>query len=146
MMSSRIESCLNKIKENTQNFKIKWKPISDYIKYYDDNNQISEKISMMYVNEYIDIQEDESFFAKKDDSYIFVLSYTEVSSISGECSTECELIVIPHKNADIFKIPPYIDGGIEVIRESIKQYLNIREDIQPVEFFDVLNVLEEFGS
>lgn len=145
MVSDRIEFCLAQIKKATENWKINWRPIIEYLNDYNDNKQISARIQNLTSKKNTKFYYEQSFYAKKDDSYIFILSYQNVSAIDKKISEDCEMIVVHHQNANIYKVPPYIRGGIEAIRDLVVTYWEDKTTSYPCDTFDMIDTLDKFA-
>lgn len=140
MISDHIEDKLKKLIEKTKKNSLYWKPISDYIDFLDYNEALTERVVMLRVNEFIDFYEEKSFFVKINDSILALLTYRATSAYDGTVTDECELIGAICGNSKIIKIPPYIDGGMETLLNSILKYQQFKSDsnyVEPIELLDI---------
>lgn len=139
MISDRIEDKLKKLIERTKNGLLPWKPISDYINFLDYNEALTERVLMLRVNEFVDFYEEKSFFVKLNDSILVLLTYRATSAYDGTITDECELIGAICGNSKIIKIPPYIDGGMETLLNSILEYQQFKSDSNYTETIELLD-------
>ena len=144
MMSDCIEGALIRINEHTQERVLLWRPISEYIDYFSEDNLLTERITMFRVNEFIELYEDKSFFVKKGDSVLALLNYQETSAIDGKVTNEYELLGIFCGSYNVIKIPPYIDGGLEELQASILEYWHNKEAHYSLDASDMLEFLDQF--
>lgn len=140
MISDQIESRLKELIDKTKKNLLHWKPISDYIDFLDYNEDLTERVVMLRVNEYVDFYEEKSFFVKANDSILALLTYRETSAYDGTVTDECELIGAICGNSKIIKIPPYIDGGMETLLNSILEYRQFKSDSNYVEAIELLDI------
>ncbi len=146
MISDRIEYMLNNINEKTKSFQLQWRPINEYVDYCHDNEYMSEKIMMMEVNEFVDFYNDKSFFIRKDNSYLFLLSYQETSAIDGSVSEHCELFASFYPNSEVIPVPGYINGGIKTIRDSVIKYWESENCNYVAEVSGIIGILKKFSD
>lgn len=144
MVTDRIESMLNKILERTKKNEIKWYPIEYYNHISQQNEQFVEKITMLRVNEFIEFDEDRSFFAIKNDSLMSVLSFTETSSIDGSVSEVCEFVGAVSPWSYLMNLPPYVDGGAEGIRDCVMKYWQEKIDADDFGMREIFETFENF--
>ena len=76
MISDVIAKKLELLNERTRNLQIRWKPIDDYVSLYDDSEQLSEYLSMMHFDPRYELHSEDSFFVKKEESYLVLLSFS----------------------------------------------------------------------
>ncbi len=147
MISDRIESYLNRINTKTKNHKLMWRPILEYLNYYNDNTNLTTNISLIKDAVYSELHEDKSFFIRNDDTYLVLIDYEHAS---GRDDSEpkvsvCELWGIFHKNADVYKIPPYIEGGIKELQKSIIEYWEFKKGDYAFASSELFEFLEKFS-
>lgn len=136
MISDRIESYLRRINENTKNRKLNWRPISEYSKYYNDSIYLNEYIIKAHKDELTEI---ESFFVKKEEAYLVLLSY------HSKYSDKVELLGVFHKNAGVCEIPQYLTNSIFELRKNIIEYWKSKEAEYCVNVSDLFQFLDKFG-
>lgn len=146
MISDRIEHQLMLIVENTNNRKLKWRPISEFMNVANVDEELYQKVQMLEVNEYIDFHKDQSFYVIKDEMVLALLTYDETSAIDGTFSHECEFVGEVNRGGYLMNIPPYIDGGIETIKEAVMNYWKSKlEDLEgPIP--EMIELLENFSE
>ena len=136
-----------RIMNATKQRQIKWRYIDDYMKYYKDNIELNDYIDILSRTK--NLNNNCSFFAKKEDTYLVILSYEE-KKIKGLESADnkenCELIGIPHKNAELIRIPAYIDGGIEELRNQVIYYINTINEGYGYDINDMFDLLDTFAD
>ena len=141
MIYDQIAHRLDEIVEETDAFNIKWRPLEEYSKYYKDNRDLNEYISIMLNDKEKKMVLDKSYIAINGFSYLVVLYYQN----SNE--TEIEIIGVLHKNASIIKIPPYFAKytGSDLI-EKIEKYIEFKKGFYSWETADMFEFLESFTS
>ncbi len=141
MIYERVGAKLDKLVEKTNKFNVRWRPLEEYIKYYSDNKDLNEYISLMLSNKDRKLDLEKSYIATKGFSYFVVLSYC------GEADPEIELIGVIHKNANIIKIPQYfIKYTINDLMKSIENYTEYKKGDYSWETTDLFEFLETFTS
>lgn len=128
MISDRIERLLMQIVENTKNGKLKWRPISEFMQVASVDEELYQKVQMLQVNTFTDFHNDQSFYVIKDEMVLALLTYDETSSIDGTLSHECEFVGEVNRGGYLMNIPPYIDGGVETIKNAIISYWKSRTE------------------
>ena len=146
MISDRIEHQLMLIVENTNNRKLKWRPISEFMNVANVDEELYQKVQMLEVNEYIDFHKDQSFYVIKDEMVLALLTYDETSAIDGTFSHECELVGEVNRGGYLMNIPPYIDGGIETIKDAIINYWKEKSDGFGSSLPEIIEVLQTFSE
>lgn len=145
MISDQIDDKLQGICGATQRHELKWRPIDEYLKYYDDNLDLSERLLMLKKNEFTVLHSESSFFVRKNNSYLIVLSYCEENPMDGTTNEICELLATIYPSSPLIKIPPYMDGGIERIRDVIQTYWDLKEGNYSLEVSDMFDLLDNFS-
>ena len=146
MISDRIEHQLMLIVENTNNRKLKWRPISEFMNVANVDEELYQKVQMLEVNEYIDFHKDQSFYVIKDEMVLALLTYDETSAIDGTFSHECELVGEVNRGGYLMNIPPYIDGGIETIKDAIINYWKEKSDDFGSSLPEIIELLQTFSE
>jgi len=145
MISDRIESYLNKINENTKHGKLKWRPITEYLNYYDDNDDLTTSILLIKDAMYSKLHENTSFFLKDGDAYLVLIDKEFDSMIDGSRKRTRELWGVFHKNASVYHIPAYLKDGIETLQRSIIEYWEFKKGDYSVEASDLFDFLDKFS-
>lgn len=146
MISDRIEHQLMLIVENTNNRKLKWRPISEFMNVANVDEELYQKVQMLEVNEYIDFHKDQSFYVIKDEMVLALLTYDATSAIDGTFSHECELVGEVNRGGYLMNIPPYIDGGIETIKDAIINYWKEKSDDFGSSLPEIIELLQTFSE
>ena len=146
MISDRIEHQLMLIVENTNNRKLKWRPISEFMNVANVDEELYQKVQMLEVNEYIDFHKDQSFYVIKDEMVLALLTYDETSAIDGTFSHECEFVGEVNRGGYLMNIPPYIDGGIETIKDAIINYWKEKSDGFGSSLPEIIELLQTFSE
>lgn len=146
MISDRIEHQLMLIVENTNNRKLKWRPISEFMNVANVDEELYQKVQMLEVNEYIDFHKDQSFYVIKDEMVLALLTYDATSAIDGTFSHECEFVGEVNRGGYLMNIPPYIDGGIETIKDAIINYWKEKSDGFGSSLPEIIELLQTFSE
>lgn len=146
MISDRIEHQLMLIVENTNNRKLKWRPISEFMNVANVDEELYQKVQMLEVNEYIDFHKDQSFYVIKDEMVLALLTYDSTSAIDGTFSHECEFVGEVNRGGYLMNIPPYIDGGIETIKNAIINYWKEKSDDFGSSLPEIIELLQTFSE
>ena len=146
MISDRIEHQLMLIVENTNNRKLKWRPISEFMNVANVDEELYQKVQMLEVNEYIDFHKDQSFYVIKDEMVLALLTYDETSAIDGTFSHECELVGEVNRGGYLMNIPPYIEGGIEIIKDAIINYWKEKSDGFGSSLPEIIELIQTFSE
>lgn len=147
MVSDRIESYLISLVEETQRGNIKWRPILEFFNTSPDGfgqfyNYINIWCHQSEDGLSGDMNTNSSFFAKKDDYYLCLIDieYNENNSITHDIQLVGSYIPLD----SIITIPPYIDGGIHSIQDSICDYWSRRKSGYGEDAADIFDLLESF--
>lgn len=144
MIADNIAGKLECLNENTKKMKIKWHPIDEYLKYYDDNKELSEYIMMLKTDSRYKLYSDESFFIRKNDSYLVLISFFSSSNLYGQDMNFTELYGIFHKNAELVSIPQYFNkSSIDELKKNIKDYICRKEGLYSWETSEMIEFLDD---
>lgn len=149
MVSERYEEYLKKLLKKTEQKKIKWRPISDFM-------QIDLGLDAYPGHLYANIQDyirnvnnnclemylDKSFFVKKDGYVLAMLNYKDVDR-HGSVHDVLELVSGIY-NTTVKQIPEYIDGGFSLIQNAILQYWQSKEGDYNLDISDSFETLSVF--
>lgn len=140
---------LNKLLKRTEEGKIKWRPICEYIQYYFGpdyiphyvNATIRDYIRVMY-NGSQEMYMDKSFFVIKDGYVLAMLNY-KLDDKYGEPEEILELVGGIYNNP-AKAIPEYIEGGFAKIQNAIIKYWQSKGNNNKLDISDRLEILGTF--
>lgn len=146
MISDLIASNLERINNMTKNDKLKWRPLEEYSRYYADNKDLTEYITMLKLDESIRINNTESFFVKKEEAYLVLLTYDKTIE-KNKTETITEILGIFHKNSEIHKVPAYfVSIDIQQFKQNIVDYWERKKGHYSIEVSDLLDFMDNFIS
>lgn len=147
MISERYETYLKKLVDKTNNNKIKWRPIKEYIYSFVypqcEESGIAQYIQTISCKEFCDLNYDKSFFVKKDGYTIAILDFKSISGKNGS-KKDCLEVVGGIYNSSVKHFPEYIEGGFTHIQEAVLRYWERKNGDYNLEMSDNFELLSIF--
>lgn len=148
MVSDRYENAYEALIQKTNERKIKWRPIIEYIDDYVHpscfDSGLAQYVQALYCMEWFELHLDESFYCYKDGKYIALLCYKRESAKDGTIDEIIELVGSIHDKTPIISFPEYIDGGFEMIKKAIIKYWESKKLDYNLDLSDRFELLETF--
>ena len=148
MVSDRFEVYYERLITNTQQLKIKWRPIKDYI---DDNvvptcneSALAQHVQAIYCMEWFDLYLDKSFFTQKDNNILALLNYKAESASDGTVREILELVGCLKSQAPLKFFPEYLSGGFMRIQNAVLEYWNTKVADYNIGISDSFEILSAF--
>ncbi|MGN1275831.1 MAG: hypothetical protein ACI4UK_02425, partial [Floccifex sp.] len=141
----RIEIALRCIIKETKERKINWRPFSEFWNANQNNENLSEFICSLQ-NEFTEIIFSDSFFAKKEEKIIFLITSKWESGKDGSISEHKDIMISASAYGDILNVPDYAYNYKNDLFEKVKEYWQNKCEDYNQDISDILDVLDTFSG
>lgn len=142
MVLDRIEAYLKKIIDNTKLRRIRWRPFEEYYQ----SKEFNDEMWISFCNEFTEIIFSDSFYAKKGDVIIFVVTSKWISGEDGSVSYHKDILVSCSDYCDTICIPEYATTKKDKLVEAVKEYWFEKCSDYNQEISDIFDVLDVFAE